>query len=993
MKWFRDLNIQSKLFFSFGLLVILLFVMAMFSGSQLFSINRKYRDVLSSSVGRQSVMTKAIADMNRIYYINLSKGYLVTVEAGASEVLALIDDYYTAVDHILPLLNDYRSGVNSDSFLTEQEKLERLSILDDVMGLFTYEHQLKTEELDSNLYGDKQHLYGILGELMQINDQIAQKLDQLYSLASVTAEEASDDIAAHSRRTAMLLFFTAACLIIVSVFISMFMTNTLKNPIMQMENSMLEISKGNLTYPIRSDSKDELGMLANQIGDMVDSISEMNKVVTIMDNLDNMVTVIDMDYNLVYINKSLAERYGVDLHNYKGTKCYKTIRNYDQPCAICQLPALLSAEEAFPVQTYEFLYDESINAWIGGKSAIIRWIDGSTVYLQSIRDETEKMREQEKLREAMEAAEEASVAKSVFLANMSHELRTPMNAVLGMSELLLQENLNKRQLGYVEDMKTSAMALLNIINDILDASKLQAGKLRLVPVHYNFNAFIDNISSMVHFLVEDKDIVFRLDMPDMPRVCLFGDDVRMRQVLLNLLGNAVKFTEKGFVQLTVCFTDTVIQLTVSDSGPGIPAENLPTLFDAFEQADQLRNRNVGGTGLGLTITKAIVDMMGGQIRVESLYGHGSTFYVEVPKILGDETMISCQEDNDISIYAPAAKVLVVDDNTVNLNVACGLLRLSQIEAETAESGKQAIELARQNEYDIIFMDHRMPEMSGVETTETMRSLGIKTPIIALTASAVIGAREKMLDAGMDDYLSKPIIKAELMQMLRKWIPGEKLVHVFSETAVQEGAEDDERRREFWNRVEEIGGLSMTLGLERVEGQRDVYEKTLKLMTYEIEKSDKNLTEFLAADDIRNFGTEVHGIKGSLANIGAMDLSAMAYELEMASKKGETGYCAANLPALLEGLRDLNKQLNEAFSLIKQTGGPSELPPELPLILERLVTAFDKIDFMNINEEIDKIKALNPQGALKEDLEQIMDMAMMMDYDGAKDKINKLRGRD
>ena len=989
MKWFKDLKIQSKLFVSFGLLVSMLFLLTVFSGSQLISVDKKYREVLSSSVGRQSIMAKAIADMDRIYYVNLSKGYFVTVGADEDTIKALVDDYYKYVDRLVLYLSDYRGSVRSDTYLTEAEKQERLNILDDVIHLFRSEHRLKTEELDFSLYGDIQHMYQIVGELMQVNNKITRQLDHLYNMAFITAEEASDEIAAHSQKTTILLFFTAVCLIIISVVVSVFMTKAIKTPIMQMEKSMLEISKGNLAYPIRSDNKDELGMLANRIGDMVDSISEINKVMTIMDNLDSMVIVIGLDYNLVYINKSLAETYGLDMENYKGSKCYKAMRNKDEPCSICQLPKLLPEKDTFPKQNYEFLYDDTLNLWIGGKSAIIRWIDGSTVYLQSIKNETEKKKEQEKLREAMESAEEASVAKSTFLANMSHEIRTPMNAVLGMAELLLQENLNKRQLEYVGDIKTSAMALLHIINDILDASKLQAGKLQLIPVHYDFNAFIDSIGSICHFLVEEKGIAFRLVMPEQAHICLYGDDMRLRQVLLNLLGNAIKFTEEGFVLLDISFTDTTIQFTISDSGIGIPPESLPTLFDAFEQADMLKNRMVKGTGLGLTITKAIVEMMGGQITVESVYGHGSSFYVEIPKILGDEALIHRIEDSGASICAPDARILVVDDNTVNLNVACGLLQHFQINAETAMSGKEAIELISQNEYDIVFMDHRMPGMSGIEATKAIRELGIITPVIALTASAVVGARENMLEAGMNDYLAKPIIKTELMRMLKKWLPGEKLLDHFSETVINDNAVNDESYKEFWTKIEQIEGLSMSIGLGRVEGDRDLYEKTLKLMIYEIEKSDKNLMEFLSANDMGNFCIEVHGIKGSLANIGAMNLSEKAYDLEMASNKNDIEYCVLNLPALLESLKNLNIKLKEAFLVINQSSGPIRIPPELPPVLKRLIIAFDEIDLMHINEEMEKIDALNPGGALKEEIEHIKDMVMMMNYDEAKECINKL----
>jgi len=516
-----------------------------------------------------------------------------------------------------------------------------------------------------------------------------------------------------------------------------------------------------------------------------------------------------------------------------------------------------------------------------------------------------------------------------------------------------------------------------------------------MPVYYDFNRFIDNISSTVQILIGDKNIAFELIMQKssqgmdkkLETICLYGDDVRLRQVLLNLLSNAIKFTNEGYIRLTVSFTDSTIKMIINDTGIGILPENLPILFDAFEQFNEQKNRGIEGTGLGLTISKRITEMMGGKIAVESVYGQGTSFHVEIPKILGNPALIDHIDEEEIAIYAPDAKILLVDDNVINLDVMVGLLRIYGIVAETATSGQKAINMLNQNQYDLVFMDHMMPKMDGIMATKIIREMGIDVLIIALTANAVAGAKEMMLNAGMNDYLSKPINRIELSRALKKWLPIKKLLNNPSEMIVSNETED-EKYKAFWDRIEQIDELSVSTGLDRVAGHRRIYEKTLKLMTQEIEKVCKNLNEFLLANDMDNFYIEVHGIKGALATIGAMNLSEKAFDLEIESGKKDAAFCAENLPRLLKRLNNLKLNLKEAFSIINANDTPFIIPPELPYIFERLISSFAEIDLVLIDEEIEKLNALNLSGALKEEIEQIKDLVMMMEYDEAKKRMSQ-----
>ncbi|MBE5947703.1 MAG: response regulator [Lachnospiraceae bacterium] len=402
-------------------------------------------------------------------------------------------------------------------------------------------------------------------------------------------------------------------------------------------------------------------------------------------------------------------------------------------------------------------------------------------------DSTKHYQNLRALEREKQIADTANRAKSEFLARMSHEIRTPINAVLGMDEMILRESKESNIKEYATDIQTAGRTLLNIINDILDLNKIESGKMEIVPVEYDVSGMVYDLSNMIKLRAEDKDLSFKVSLDSDIPAKLCGDDVRIRQVLMNLLTNAVKYTPSGEVCFRVCLKqkvdgDAVIHFEVGDTGIGIKPEDMDKLFAEFERIEVERNRNIEGTGLGMSITMKLLALMDSELKVESEYGKGSVFSFDLRQKIVEATPIgnyesktgksrSEQHTYSESFIAPDAHILVVDDNKVNRKVITLLLKKTQIGITEADSGYKAIELAASQNFDVIFMDHMMPGMDGVEAMNRIKAMKdgpcVNTPIIVLTANAVEGSKEKYLEDGFDGYLSKPIEPAKLFDIIKE----------------------------------------------------------------------------------------------------------------------------------------------------------------------------------------------------------------------------------
>ncbi len=571
------------------------------------------------------------------------------------------------------------------------------------------------------------------------------------------------------------------------------------------------------------------------------------------------------------------------------------------------------------------------------------------VYL--ITDETEHYRYIAELKEQKLIADKANQAKGEFLSNMSHEIRSPINAVLGLDEMILRESEEKVIRGYATDIQSSGKMLLSIINDILDFSKIESGKMEIIPVDYDLSYLINDLVTMTAPRAEAKNLDFRLEIDETMPNLLVGDETRIKQCILNILTNAIKYTMEGSVTLSIGAEQTgehlcALYISVKDTGIGIKEEDIKKLFSPFERIEEGRNRAIEGTGLGMSIVKRLLAAMGTKLEVESVYGKGSRFSFRIEQTVRDWKAIGNYEETRArglekeyeyreAFQAPDAKILVVDDTPVNLTVMKGLLKQTRIQIECAEDGIIALGKTKGQKYDIIFIDHRMPKMDGMEMLATLRADGEnpnkESVCIALTANVTGDVRKEYIDAGFEDYLSKPVDPKKLETAIERYLSANLVLHE-GDAGWQDGLKDRQRQEEAQS--EGPAGLDMNkmlldasaaffknrFGLDICAammncGNEEVFQDVVKVFHETIDGKAADIERFASEGNWRDYTVQVHALKSSARLIGATELSNMAAELEALGNRARDGSdeeavrsIRKDTPALLADYRSFRDRL-------------------------------------------------------------------------------------
>ncbi|MBQ9383839.1 MAG: response regulator [Ruminiclostridium sp.] len=611
-------------------------------------------------------------------------------------------------------------------------------------------------------------------------------------------------------------------------------------------------------------------------------------------------------------------------------------------------------------------------------------------------------RQYEQIRVAKEEAERANSAKSRFLANMSHEIRTPINTIMGMDEMILREDASdvpdeyhKTVAGYAMDIRSASESLLGLVNDLLDMSKIESGKMHLVEQEYDTQELLRSIVTMIRVRSSQKDLTFDVDIDGELPVRLYGDAGKIKQIVLNLLTNAVKYTEKGGFTLKAAVTGREgdkcsLRISVKDTGIGVKPEDMDKLFSAYERLDEEKNSGIQGTGLGLDISRRFAGLMNGELWCESVYGEGSEFILTFEQKIIDGNGIGefTERGAEISkgpyvplFTAPDARILVVDDNPMNLTVIKGLLKATKMSVTTAASGEECLELLEKESFNVVLLDHMMPGMDGLETVAKIRETMPELPVYALTANATAGGDEFYRSKGFNGYLSKPIDSPALEKAIKSHLPAELLMEATAEDAVEDAEELPEDM--LW--INDVEGIDVAEGIKNSGGVSS-FIYSLNMFNDTIDGNSEVIENSYNDGDLRLYTVKVHALKSSARIIGATALSKLAEALELAGNKQDTDFINANTGSLMTDYRAYKEKLSP---LNKESGedGREPIPEdELKDAYDALKEVIPQMDYDAVEMIISQLNEYRLPDGDREKIAKLEKMLRTFDWDGMEELI-------
>ncbi len=752
--------------------------------------------------------------------------------------------------------------------------------------------------------------------------------------------------------------FFIACLFLTAFIL--FQSYILINPIRRISKASYKLARGELNIDIPYTSNNELGILANNIRKMTEQMKEYIDYIreqTLRERTAKEEAMTESQSKSEYLSSMFISLHEIDLNEDKFTEVHsrqdiadsvrrnygnarKTIRKVmeerikDKP--ECKKEDFMSFIDFNTLDermkdritiAHEF-YSIS-NYWCRARFILMDRNPDGTLHrvLWAVSNINEERIERELLIHEAERNAAASQAKSTFLANMSHEIRTPINAILGMDEMILRESGDNTITGYASNIMMAGKNLLSIVNDILDFSKIEAGKMEILPDNYDISSVIIDLVNMIRERAKGKGLEFILKTNQNLPKTLYGDSVRIKQVILNLLTNAVKYTKEGSVTFNISYekkddSSIFLQVSVKDTGSGIKKEDMEKLFSPFERIEEGKNKTIEGSGLGMSIVTKMLEMMGTRLDVESEYGKGSdfSFRLEQPVVdwspVGDIDEAYRKSVEQIATYkeklhAPRAKLLFVDDTAMNLEVIKGLLKKTGIQIDTALSGMESLELVKKNVYDIIFLDHRMPDMDGIQTLHAMLELkdnkSMGKPCIALTANALSGVKKMYLEEGFNDYLSKPVNPDKLEEIIRRYLPPD-----YIETQQdEENSEEDNAEEGFLSLIKKVDDIDSNTALKNCVTE-ELFQTTMNSYVKSLDERAEELEKLCNESDWKNYGIKVHAVKSTSRLVGAMEISSLAAELEALADNEVAEEIRNGNEKLLAFMRDIKQKIEQVL---------------------------------------------------------------------------------